>query len=472
MSAALDSLLVLREKALASLRKGEAEWIGRLREEALGTFHEQGFPTRRLEDWKGTNLAPLEAIHFERIGSSEPNPVVVTGDGIPELRFVDGRLDTANAQAANLPAGVRLLSFAEARRQAPELLEGRLAQLASSKRQAMVALNTAFLDDGAVISIEAGTKLEGSILLSFGASSESENAASAAFPRLLIVAGEKSRGQILIDHTSRASSHASPDATLHAASGSSSAAAPGFTSLVAEFFLAQEAELECVQIQDENATRIHYSSLHARLEQGARFDSHVFSLSGGTIRSELEVTLAEPGAETRMRGFYLGRGEGHVDHFTTVDHAAAACTSDEEYRGVLGAKASGVFRGRVIVRPDAQKTDARQSNPNLLLSEGASVDSKPQLEIYADDVRASHGSTTGQLDPDALFFLRARGIDAMEARLLLTRAFVQTIVDGVSDERIHDIVSKRVAAALSSLEDGGTAPERSAEDAQQGGTER
>jgi Fe-S cluster assembly protein SufD len=161
--------------------------------------------------------------------------------------------------------------------------------------------------------------------------------------------------------------------------------------------------------------------------------------------------LAEPECETRMRGFYLGREAGHVDHFTTVDHAAASCTSDEEYRGVLGDRSSGVFRGRVIVRPDAQKTDARQSNPNLLISDHARVDSKPQLEIYADDIRASHGSTTGQLDPNALFFLRTRGIGAAEAKLLLTRAFAQTIVDGIADDRLREAASARVDDALASL---------------------
>jgi Fe-S cluster assembly protein SufD len=431
MSAAFESLSALRSEAIDRLRDGEADWIGRLRDEAMTSFEEQGFPTRRLEDWKSTNLAPLEAISFERVGTPEQSPVVVTGDGVPELRFVDGRLDTANTQAENLPAGVRLASFAEVRRQAPELLEGRLAGLASPKRNAMVALQTAFLDDGAVLTIDAGVEIDTPIKLCFSTSGDSTSPSSAAFPRLLVIAGERSRGTISIE---------------------CEAAAPGLTALVAEFYLAAGARFESVQIQDEYAGRVHFTSIHARLERDASFDSHVYSLSPGLIRSELEIQLAEPGAETRMRGFYLGRGDGHVDHFTTVDHAAESCTSDEEYRGVLGDRANGVFRGRVIVRPDAQKTDARQSNPNLLISEHAGVDSKPQLEIYADDVRASHGSTTGQLDPDALFFLRARGIDARAARLLLTRAFAHKIVDGIENERLRASTSTRVDLALNTLE--------------------
>jgi Fe-S cluster assembly protein SufD len=431
MSAAFESLLALRAETVERLREGEADWIGRLRDEALISFEEQGFPTRRLEDWKSTNLAPLEAISFERVGTSEQNPVVVTGDGVPELRFVDGRLETANTQAENLPVGVQLLSFAEARRQTPELLEGLLGKLASPKRNAMAALQTAFLDDGALLSIDAGVELETPIKFSFSTSGDSASPASAAFPRLLVIAGECSRSTISIECESTA---------------------PGLTALVAEFYLAPGARFESVQIQNEHAGRIHFTSANARLERGASFDSHVISLSPGMIRSELEISLAEPGAETRMRGFYLGRGDGHVDHFTTVDHAAASCTSDEEYRGVLGDRSAGVFRGRVIVRPGAQETDARQSNPNLLISEHASVDSKPQLEIYADDVRASHGSTTGQLDPDALFFLRARGIDARAARLLLTRAFAHKIVDGIENERLRASIASRVDLALATLE--------------------
>ncbi len=159
-----------------------------------------------------------------------------------------------------------------------------------------------------------------------------------------------------------------------------------------------------------------------------------------------------PGAETGMSGFFFGRGAGHVDHFTTVEHAAPHCTSAQEYRGVLADRAKGVFRGRVIVRPGALKTDARQSNPNLLLSDTASIDTRPQLEIYADDVRASHGSTIGQLDADAVFFLRARGIAEAEARVLLTHAFATTIVDAIRDPGLREDVGRRVDEALARLD--------------------
>ena len=172
------------------------------------------------------------------------------------------------------------------------------------------------------------------------------------------------------------------------------------------------------------------------------------------VREDDDEHLAEPGAESTLCGLFIGRGHGHVDHFTTIDHAAEECTSDEEYRGVLADHSQGVFRGRVIVRPDAQHTDTRQSNPNLLLSDHATIDTKPQLEIYANDIRASHGSTIGQWDPDALFFLRARGINAADARLLLTGAFTHGIVDRIADEDLRRMAGARVDSALRSLENG------------------
>ena len=449
MSAAVDTLLELREATLPSVREGEAEWISSLRDRALAAFREQGIPTRSLEDWKGTSLAALEKIEFARVGAVEPGPVVMAGGGAPLLRFLDGRLVNANAEASRLPSGARWLSLAEARRQAPELLEGRLGGLADPKRHALVALQTACLDDGAVLAIEPGVRLETPIHLRFETSAD--GTAAACFPRLLLQAGEGSQALIFVEHVSVPAGAGSGDG--------SGSAARGLTAFVAELALGRGSRIEAVQLQDEEPSRIHFTSTHARLERDACLESRVFTTSTGLVRSELEVVLAEPGSESRMRGFYLGRDRAHVDHFTTVDHAVERCTSDEEYRGVLGDHSEGVFRGRVIVRPDAQKTDARQSNPNLLVSDRAKADSKPQLEIYADDVRASHGSTIGQLDPEALFFLRARGIGAAEARLLLTRAFAHAIVDGIESEAIRAHVAERVDGALAELE--GIAPAES-----------
>lgn len=438
MSGALESLVRLH-------RSESSGWIGALREEALASFEEQGVPTRRLEDWKSTNFAPLGAMQFTRVGPGQ-TCVEAASEG-PELVFVDGRFDAAASCVSDLPAGIRALSLAEVLDSEPELLKGYLNRLPDLKRQSLVALQTAFLEDGAVLVIDAGARTKEPLrtrFISTGEATQSTESTdstrmdSAAFPRLLVIAGEGSTTTLLQEHVSIGS-------------------AAGFTAFVAEFHLAASARIESVQIQAEGAERIHFTSTHARLERDAQFNSHVFTLGNGLLRSELAINLAEPGAETQLCGLFVGRDEGHVDHFTTVDHAAEHCTSDEEYRGVLGDRAKGVFRGRVIVRPGAQKTDARQSNPNLLLSDHASVDTKPQLEIYADDIRASHGSTIGQLDEDALFFLRARGIDVANARLLLTSAFAHGIVDRIADEKLRRMVGARVDTALASLESGSLA---------------
>ena len=436
MSAALESLIDLR----MTDETGRVGWVETLREQALTNFLESGLPSRHLEEWKGTNFKPLDAMHFSRVGpgDSSKNASVESGAEAAELVFIDGRFDAAASQRSGLPDGVRALSLAEVLETEPELLEGRLGQLPDSKRQSLVALQTAFLEDGAVLVIDAGARTIRPLRIRFISTAAAE--ASAAFPRMLVLAGEDSRATLLQEHLSVGD-------------------APGFTGFVAEFFLAEGANVETVQIQKEGAERIHFTSAHARLERNARLESHVLSLGNGLVRSELEICLAEPGAGTTLCGLFVGRDKGHTDHFTTVDHAAEQCTSDEEYRGVLGDHSRGVFRGRVIVRPGAQKTDARQSNPNLLLSDYAHIDTKPQLEIYADDIRASHGSTIGQLDSDALFFLQARGIDAADARLLLTGAFAQGIVDRIADEDLRQFAGDQVGAALRNLETGPSSEE-------------
>ncbi len=442
----LDSLLALNEAN--SENRGDrpdsdhgASWIDDLRGDALAAFREQGVPTRRLEAWKGTSFAPLEAMRFARLGPDDGRGVAFGVADSPdrslesaaELVFVDGRFDAEASSLAGLPSGCRVASLSEMIAEHPERLRGRLGQLTDPKQHALVALQTAFFEDGAVLEIAPGTVLSDPIQLRFlSTTGASEGDATAAFPRLLVVAGAQSQAIVY-------QSFESVDE------------AAGFTAFVSELHLADAARIEVVELQDEAEGRIHFSSVHARLERDARLDSHVFSLGNGLSRSELELSLVGPGAEARLRGFFLGRDAGHVDHYTTVEHAVAHCTSDQEYRGVLAGRSRGVFRGRVLIRPDAQKSDARQSNPNLLLSEHATIDSKPQLEIYADDVRASHGSTVGQLDADALFFLRARGIGVEDARLLLTRAFVRSIVDDVRDDRVRAAVATRVEDALKHL---------------------
>jgi Fe-S cluster assembly protein SufD len=438
MTASLDSLIQLRQNSLSGGSfDGQTDWIDALRRDALGCFKEQGVPTRRLEAWKGTNFGPLSAMQFTRVGPG-PTPIDqrnedIDGNG-PLLVFVDGHFDAAASRLIELPEGLRARSLAEVLENEPELVEGRLSALTDFKIQPFVALQTAFLSDGAVITVAPGRQFELPIRLRFLSTSETATpeANSASFPRLLVIAGEGSSLKLIQEHVSIDS-------------------APGFTAYVAEFHLAENSTVESLEVQAEDATRIHFTSVHAHLERSATFDSHVISVGNGLARSELSIILAEPDAETKLCGLFMGRGKAHLDHFTTVDHAAERCTSDEEYRGVLDDQSKGVFRGRVHVRPGAQKTDAKQSNDNLLLSDHATIDTKPQLEIYADDIRASHGSTIGQLDADALFFLAARGIDPDDAKRLLTGAFVRGVVERIESKELRRIASNYVDATLREL---------------------
>lgn len=450
MSAAIESLARLRD-AVGKNRSADlpAEaLVGRLdtlHRDGLAAFDALGIPTRQQERWKGTNLAPLEAMTFTRIGASESGvelDAAINAFSDADLVFVDGLLTQASAQRADLPEGIRVLSLQEAATEAPQIPENYLGALAETKIDALTGLQSALFEDAAIVHLAANTQASRPIrILSLATASKAPaEGASASFPRLLVVAEKGAEGTVVFENRCEGE-------------------VPGLTSLVAEFFLADNARIETIELQAEGAERVHLTQTFAQVRAGASFDSHVISLGDGLLRSELSVNLQEPGAETRLHGFFLGRGDAHLDHFTTVDHAAPHCTSDEEYRGVLADSSKGVFRGLVIIRPDAQKSDARQYNPNLLLSDRAAIDTKPQLEIYADDVKASHGSTIGQLDADALFFLRARGIDEADAKLLLTRAFAQSVVNGIKDEGARALVAEQVDAALETLQGTSLPPE-------------
>ena len=228
-------------------------------------------------------------------------------------------------------------------------------------------------------------------------------------PRVLIVAGEGSRVRVIVDHV--------------CLGGPS-----GFTNAVAEVCVGQDAQVDLVLLQRERSDAFHVSNLAVRQERDSRFSSHTLTLGGALVRNDLGVVLEDEGADCTLHGLFLAGGEQLIDNHTLVDHAMPHGTSRELYKGILGGSSRGVFRGRVIVRPGAQKTDARQSNPNLLLADSAEIDTKPQLEIYADDVKCSHGSSIGQLEEDALFYLRSRGVAEPEARDLLTRGFAHEVI--------------------------------------------
>jgi Fe-S cluster assembly protein SufD len=299
--------------------------------------------------------------------------------------------------------------------------------MASLKEHPFAALNTAFLDDGAALHVPPGATALPPAHVVFLASRE-----AVQHPRVLVVAGAESRVALIQDFV-----------TL--------GAAPGFTNAVTEVVAGPGSRVDLVLVQREGAASFHVSNLQVRQERDSRVAVHTLTLGGSLVRNDAVLVLADEGAELDLRGLFLGGGSQLVDNHTLVDHAMPHGTSRALYKGILGGRARGVFRGRVVVRPDAQRTDALQSNPNLLLSDGARIESQPQLEIYADDVRCNHGSSIGRLDSDALFYLRARGIDEPAAREILTRGFAAEILSALPVPALGEALAELLGERLRDL---------------------
>ncbi len=383
--------------ALCDAAASRADAFAALRRAAREAFAASGLPDTSREEWRYTSLAPLAALDFA--------------------------LAQAPAPLASAP-GVEIVSL-----RAQPSAGAALGSLIDAKQHPLAALATALLDDGVVVRTTANADAGAPVTLAFVAPAGERPTLS--LPRVRIEAARGSRVALVLDHTSQATRGAH------------------FTNAVIEVDVAADAQVELTVIQRENDDAIHASNTAVRLARGARFASRVVTLGGRLVRNDLAVTLAGEGAECSLDGLYLGTGEGVVDNHSLVDHAVPHGTSRQLYKGVLGGASQGVFRGRIVVRPDAQKTNASQSNPNLLLADGAEVDSKPQLEIWADDVKCSHGTAIGRLDENALFYLRTRGLGEREARGLLTQGFAAQILGALPEplrEPLTALFARRVEA--------------------------
>ena len=407
---------VARQAAWAAERPAGPAWLARMRREAAARFAEAGLPHTRQEEWRYTSLLPLARVPFElATGSPKVSREVFERVSFPVYAcsvfvFVDGVHRPELSAPRVFSGGVRALGLAELLASEPERVEAALGSLVDPKLHPFAALNTAFLDDGAVLLVPRGARLSQPIHIVFASSGAEPD--RVRHPRVLVVAGPESQSQVIVDHVDLAPVR-------------------GFTNAVIEVLVERGAELGLILAQREADRTFHVSNLAARVERDARLSAHTVTLGGSLVRNDASVLLAEEGASCRLNGLFAGEGEQLLDHHTLIDHAMPHGESRQLYKGILGGSARGVFRGRVIVRPGAQRTDAEQSNPNLLLSAGAEVDSKPQLEIHADDVKCRHGSSIGRLDEDALFYLRARGLDEGEARDLLTRGFAAEVLDAL-----------------------------------------
>ncbi|GAB2724117.1 Fe-S cluster assembly protein SufD [Halomonas garicola] len=427
-----DTLTFLETlKARDSQRGPEPSWIAARRQAGAARFEAVGFPTRRDEEWKYTNVRDIARGNFSLTDSSEFSPASAAALTLPveahRLTFVDGVYAPALSDLQGLPDGVQVLPLSQALEDNHEAVGGPLGRLTGVEFSAFTALNTAFMEEGAVIRLADGCVVEKPILLQF--LSRENEAPTMCHPRVLVEAGGRSEATVIEHHTG-------------------DAGAKNFTNLVAELFLGRGAIFTHYKLQEAPLGDYHVASIHVEQARDSRYVSHNMDLGGALVRNDLISDLNGKGAEATFNGLFFGQGRQHVDNHTKVNHYAPLTFSNENYKGVLDDRAHGVFNGRVYVHRDSQQIEGFQSNQNLLLSDRAHIDAKPELEIYADDVKCSHGTTTGQLDEDAIFALRTRGLDEQTARGLLTLAFAGEVLEEVALDAIAQRVELTVAGKL------------------------
>jgi Fe-S cluster assembly protein SufD len=403
-----------------------------LRRRGREAFAGEGLPTARLEDWRFTSLAPLAAHAFRRggaeagAGRAEIERLAGPPAG-PRLVFVNGRLRPDLSDPGAPSAGVRVEGLARALAERPELVEPHLGRLQPAAGMPLAAWNAAFLEDGALVHLEPGAAPGGAIELVFATVARGEGAF--AHPRVLVVGGRGSEATVV---------------ETHLALGDG----PALTSAVTEIALDEGARLDHYQVQDQPPAAFHFSAVAASQGPGARLSTHATALGAALSRSDVRIALEGEGAEAEVTGLYLADGERVVDNHSVVEHRARSGRSREVFKGILDGASRGVWAGRIRVLEGAMKTDAHQMSSSLLLSRDAVADALPQLEIYADDVRCGHGGTVGQLDADALFYLRSRGVPRERARALLIYAFAREMVELVGPPGLRARLGERVAARL------------------------
>ncbi len=420
------------ERNVAELPGAGADWLAELRRGAIDRFAAHGFPGPRDENWKYTRTAPIERRNFTcRSAAGEPLGVDQIQDVLLpnayQLVFVNGVYRAELSNVSDMPAGVTLSSLAAVLQASPATLEGLLNRHVDQDRHPFAALNTAFVGEGAFIALAANTMLERPIQLLFVTTAAQDG--HAAHPRVVVSAGDNSEATLVETHVGLGE-------------------AVSFTNLLTEVTLGRNAGLEYYRLQEESVKAFHISAVHVSQEADSRFVSTAISLGAVLSRHDIDVRLAVRGAQCSLNGLYMAAGRQHVDTHTRIDHMAPHCSSSEFYKGVLDGHGRGVFNGKVMVHPHAIKTDARQQNQNLLLSLDAEADTKPELEIYNDDVKCAHGATVGQLDADAVFYLRSRGLDETASRGLLTYAFAAEIINAIKLDAVREHLRAVVLARL------------------------
>jgi Fe-S cluster assembly protein SufD len=425
----LDSFTAFQKTAAGR----DLDWLKKLREEAFARFAEVGFPTTHDEDWRFTNVAPIARTTFKL---ADPAAQKVSFDDlaayrIPEalcsLIFVDGYFVPELSPVGTLPKGVEVKSLAAALKLNPSALEPHFGHYLDTQRDAFAALNAAFANDGGYVHIKKGVVVEQPIHLIFV--STGGTTPTMSHPRNLIVAEDESQVAVIEEYVSLSGGVA-------------------FSNTATEMVAGESAVVSHYMLEREHPDVFNISTLRIQQARSANVASHSILLGGGLVRNNVHPVLNGEGGNCLINGLFLGDGTQHLDNYMLVEHAQPHCESHQFYNGILDGKAHGVFHGRIIVHKDAQKTDAKQTNRNLLLSDDAQIDTKPQLEIYADDVKCTHGATIGQIEENALFYLRSRGIDERSARKLLLLAFANECLDRMREEPVRNHIEGLINSHL------------------------
>ena len=418
-----------------------ADWLSTLRERGMARAEALGFPTMKNEDWHFTSVTPISERTFRAAETSSGSAssegstagIVARADlarftfGKPEwhtLVFVNGEFAPDLSSYAGLGSAVRVGSLARAARAGIGRPERHLGKIAAFDQHFFTALNTAFIRDGAFVEIQPDAVVQEPIHLIFVSEGSGE---SVSHPRNLIVAARNSRAVVIESYVSIRDS-------------------VYLTNAVTEIMLGDGARLDHYKIQRESAKGFHVGTTQVRQSRDSQLHSFSFAVGGALARTNIYTSLDGEAATCTLNGLYLADGTQHIDNQTSIEHIAPNCPSHEVYKGVLGGRSHGVFNGKVYVHPEAQKTDGKQSNNNLLLSPTARIDTKPQLEIFADDVKCTHGATVGRLDDTALFYLSSRGIGPERARTLLTYAFAADVLETIELEPLKKDLEEMVLA--------------------------
>ncbi len=430
----IDSYLEDYQKVEKSLGEQEPKWLRQIRKEAISRFRSLGFPTTKDEEWRQTNVAPIinqsyslaEKVEYISI-PEKLRHVSFPGAEFIQIVFVNGFFSTQLSDVSSLPEGVFVDNLSSVLKKDSGEVEPYLSRLGSYEDHPFAALNTALFQDGAYVHIRNDVVVDKPIHFLFLSTADKD--AIISYPRTLVVVGKNSRVTLV-------ESYAGSEGEVY------------FTNSVTEIIANENTNIDHYKLQRESTEAFHIANLLFYLDRSSNFSSHSLSFGGGLARNNVNAILGDEGIECTVNGLVMGRGKQHIDNHTYIDHAKPHCNSYELYKHVLDEKSRGVFKGKILVRQDSQKTDALQTNKTLLLSEEASIDTMPQLEIYADDVKCTHGATTGQLDKESLFYLQSRGISKESAKNLLTYAFANDLVERIKVDSIRNQLEKELHERL------------------------